>query len=59
MSRIDKLISMYSEKFHEAFPVRMAPTDIDEVEKIIKECVRTGKPYDPYADPDFDPEAMY
>jgi hypothetical protein len=27
--------------------------------EIIKNCLKTGKSYDPYTDPDFDPYADY
>ena len=37
----------------------MAPGGEEEHMEIIKNCLKTGKSYDPYTDPDFDPYADY
>ena len=58
----DKLIGNkfgLGEKFDEGFPTFMAPGEEEEHMEIIKNCLKTGKSYDPYTDPDFDPYADY
>ena len=59
MRNFDELLMKYGEKFGEAFPVRMAPGDDDEVMDLIEKCLENGTAYDPYSDPDFDPEMDY
>ena len=59
MRNFDELLDKYAEKFGEAFPVRMAPGSDEEIMDLIEECLESGTPYDPYADPDFDPEMDY
>ena len=49
----------YYEKFGEIFPSRMAPGNEQDKMDIMEECLKTGQPYDPYAQEDFDPEADY
>lgn len=57
--KYDKLIEAYIEKFDDSFPTFLAPHRIEEQMNIIEECLRTGVPYDPYSEPDFDPDADY
>ncbi len=55
----DELFEAYLNKFGENFPTMMAPTDEKMVLDIMEECLKSGKPYDPYASKDFDPDADY
>ncbi len=55
----DDLLGKYIEMFNECWPIYEVPFDIDEQIKIMKECLRTGVPYDPTLDPDYDPDAIY
>lgn len=55
----EELIDKYVDKFKEMFPTFVAPSDIEEQMDIIEECLKTGTPYDPYADSDIDPDADY
>lgn len=57
--RYNDLIEEYVEKFGEVFPEKMASTDPDENMKIMENCIRSGKPFDPYSQKDFDPDADY
>ena len=57
MDKYEDLIEQYVEKFDEGFPTFMAPGGEEEHMEIIKNCLKTGKSYDPYTDPDFDPYA--
>ena len=59
MSKYNELIEAYADKFGEAFPSRMASTDPDENMKIMEDCIRRGRPFDPYEQKDFDPDAEY
>lgn len=59
MSKYEELIGQYVEKFDECFPTFIAPDGEEEQMEIIKNCLKNGKPYDPYEDPDFDPDATY
>lgn len=54
----DQMMSDYLDKFDEVFPARII-SDPEEAMGIMKECLKTGKPYNPYADKDFDPKADY
>lgn len=54
----DQMMSEYLDKFDEVFPMRMV-SDPDEAMEIMKECLKSGKPYNPYEEEGFDPEADY
>lgn len=46
---VKKAIKEYDEKFNEAFPVfhfTKSEEKINKMVEIIKECLKTGKPYD-------------
>ena len=51
MDKYEDLIEQYVEKFDEGFPTFMAPGGEEEHMEIIKNCLKTGKSYDPYTDP--------
>ena len=55
----DELFEAYSKEFDEVFPLRMVHVDEEEVMDIIEECLKTGKPYNPMYEKDYDPEADY
>lgn len=55
----EELFEAYIEKFGEAFPSFMAPDDPEEAMDIMEECLKSGEPYNPLEDPDFDPDADY
>ena len=54
----DKCVDDYAEKFGEAFPVRMVASP-EEAMEIMKKCLETGLPYNPYKSKSFDPKADY
>ena len=54
----DQMMSEYVDKFDEAFPARMV-SDPEAAMEIMEECLKTGKPYDPYEEEGFNPDADY
>ena len=57
-NKFDQLMSEYLDKLGEVFPARMV-SDPDQAMEIMEECIKTGKPYDPYGEEGFDPNADY
>ena len=43
---IDKLLLEYADKFHENFPLMVVRFSDDKLEKVLRECLKTGKPYE-------------
>lgn len=56
-SEYEKAQEEYFQKFDVDFPGYAYRAE-DGI-KIIKTCLKTGKPYDSTSDPDFDPDADY
>ena len=54
----DQMLSEYLDKFDEVFPARMV-SDPDVAMEIMEDCLKSGKPYNPYEEEWFDPKADY
>lgn len=55
----EELFEAYVDQFGDAFPTFMAPPGDEEQMAIMERCLKSGTPYDPTSDPDYDPEADY
>ena len=46
MDELDELIEQYEEKFGEMIPLKMISLSEKKLEKILRECLKIGKPYE-------------
>jgi hypothetical protein len=55
MDKLDEIQDRYFERFGEYLPLFLVPDlSLEEIKKLIDECIESGKPYDPVLDPDAD-----
>lgn len=55
----EELLGSYARRFKEMFPTYPAPCDAQVQMQLMREALASGKAYDPYRDPTFDPDADY
>ncbi|MBO5244724.1 MAG: hypothetical protein J6B02_01350 [Selenomonadales bacterium] len=55
----EELMDSYKRRFNETFPTYLAPCDVYQQMMLMREALASGKAYDPYCDPSFDPDADY
>lgn len=53
------LLQRYLLTFDEGFPTEMAPGSSEDHMDIMEKCLSEKKPYDPYANGEVNPNALY